>query len=78
MADARAILADGVNEVSLAEVGHRITQAASDASLIADVDMHSVHGGDSSFTLLQTDADGLTLMLAQFSPRETLTPKRAR
>ncbi len=70
MADARAILANGVNEASLADVGSRMAQAAADPGLVADADMNSLHGGDSSFTILQTDANGLTLMLAQFSPRE--------
>lgn len=70
IADARAILANGVNEASLADVGSRMAQAASDPTLVADVDMHSLHGGDSSFTILHTDANGLTLMLAQFSPDE--------
>lgn len=32
--------------------------------------MSSLHGSDSSFTILQSDPDGLTLMLARFSPVE--------
>lgn len=30
--------------------------------------MQSLHGSESSFTILQSDPDGLTLMLSRFSP----------
>jgi predicted metal-dependent enzyme (double-stranded beta helix superfamily) len=35
--------------------------------------MHSLHGSDASFKLLQSDPDGLTLMLARF-PESAETP----
>ena len=37
---------------------------------VPDAEMKSLHGGDSSFTVLQSDGDGLTLMLARFSAAE--------
>ena len=33
--------------------------------------MRSLHGGKTTSTILQTDADGLTLMLGRFAPEET-------
>jgi predicted metal-dependent enzyme (double-stranded beta helix superfamily) len=70
MNEARGILGPGVSPERLAEVGRRLAQAASQPGFIPDAELHSLHGGDSVATLIQTDADGLTLMLAQFSPGE--------
>jgi predicted metal-dependent enzyme (double-stranded beta helix superfamily) len=70
MDEARAILARGVNAERLTAVGHRLARAASQPGFIPDAELRSLHGGDSAASLLQTDPDGLTLMLGQFSPRE--------
>jgi predicted metal-dependent enzyme (double-stranded beta helix superfamily) len=70
MIEARAILARGVSTERLTEVGRRLAQGASQPGFIPDTELRSLHGGVSAATLIQTDPDGLTLMLGQFSPRE--------
>jgi predicted metal-dependent enzyme (double-stranded beta helix superfamily) len=70
MAKARGLLRAGVNEESLNAVGRLLAAASREPGFVQDSEMRSLHGGDSTFTILQTDADGLTLMLAKFSPVE--------
>jgi predicted metal-dependent enzyme (double-stranded beta helix superfamily) len=70
MAAARALLSGGVTEDSLGAVGRLLATASSEPGFVQESEMRSLHGGDSSFMLLQTDPDGLTLMLARFSPTE--------
>lgn len=70
MVQAREILAAGVTEERLRRVGELLAESSRTPGFINESEMRSLHGGDSSFTLLQTDADGLTLMLARFSPIE--------
>jgi len=70
MAEARDVLAPGVTEGRLLEVGRKLAQASREAGFFDAVGMRRLHGGDSSFTILQTDPDGLTLMLARFPPTE--------
>ena len=70
MAEARTLLADGVNDDTLNQVGRLLAESSREAGFIPETQMKALHGGDSSFTLLQTDRDGLTLMLARFSPIE--------
>jgi len=64
------MLSGGVTEDSLRGVGQLLAQSSSGPGFIQEREMLALHGGDSSFTLLQTDPDGLTLMLAHFSPHE--------
>jgi 3-mercaptopropionate dioxygenase len=73
MAKARELLAGGVTEESLAAVGQLLAESAPEAGFITEGEMRSLHGSESSFTLLQSDPDGLTLMLSRFSP-EAATP----
>jgi len=68
MVRARELLADGVDETSLDAVGELLAESAREAGFVPDAEMHSLHGSESSFTILQSDADGLTLMLSRFSP----------
>ena len=70
MAEAQKVLATGVTEEGLRAVGRRLAEAAREPGFVPDAEMRALHGGDSSFTLLQSNADGLTLMLAQFSHNE--------
>lgn len=70
MAQAREILAGGVTEERLRQVGEVLAAASREPGFIEASDMKSLHGGDSSATVLQSDADGLTLMLGRFSPTE--------
>ena len=67
MAQARKLLASGEG---LDAVGRLLAEESSKPGFLPDADMRSLHGGDSSFTILQTDPDGLTLMLAKFSAAE--------
>jgi predicted metal-dependent enzyme (double-stranded beta helix superfamily) len=70
MSRAREILAGGVTEESLQAVGRLLSTMSEDERFVPETEMRSLHGGDSSFSLLQSDPDGLTLMLARFSPAE--------
>lgn len=62
------MLSGGVTEDSLREIGQLLAHSSSAPGFVQEREMRALHGGDSSFTLLQTDPDGLTLMLARFSP----------
>ena len=70
MAEARRALAPGVSENSLDAVGRLLATASREPGFVPETEMRALHGGDSSFTILQNDPDGLTLMLARFSPVE--------
>ena len=70
MSEARAALAVGVSEESLAVVGRRLSEASQQASFLPDAELTSMHGSDSTATVLQTDPDGLTLVLGLFSAKE--------
>ncbi len=70
MAKARGLLASGVRENTLNEIGRLLSKSSREPGFAPDADMRTLHGGDSSFTIVQTDPDGLTLMLARFSPLE--------
>lgn len=67
MAEARELLASGAG---LDAVGRLLAAESRKPGFVPETDMRSLHGGDSSFTILQTDPDGLTLMLARFSAAE--------
>jgi len=73
MARARELLAGGVDETSLDAVGRLLAESSLEAGFVRDAEMKSLHGNESSFTILQTDPDGLTLMLSRFSP-DAATP----
>jgi 3-mercaptopropionate dioxygenase len=73
MSKARELLAGGVNEESLDAVGRLLAESSREAGFITEGKMRSLHGSESSFTLLQTDPDGMTLMLSRFSP-DAATP----
>ena len=73
MAQAREILAGGVTTEKLDTIGRRLVEASHEPGFVTDREMQTLHGSESSFTILQTDPDGLTLMLSRFSP-EAPTP----
>jgi predicted metal-dependent enzyme (double-stranded beta helix superfamily) len=73
MTRARELLADDVTEERLEAVGRLLVEASHEPGFVTDGEMRSLHGSESSFTILQSDADGLTLMLSRFSP-EAPTP----
>ena len=70
MDQARRLLAGGITVQSLGAVGSLLAGAARRPGFVPDNGMRALHGGDSMFTVLQSDPDGLTLMLARFSPKE--------
>jgi predicted metal-dependent enzyme (double-stranded beta helix superfamily) len=70
MAEARDLLAGGVTEDRLLQVGQKLSAASREPGFVDEGNMRRLHGGESSFTILQSDPDGLTLMLARFSPHE--------
>jgi predicted metal-dependent enzyme (double-stranded beta helix superfamily) len=73
MARARELLAGGISEKGLDAVGRLLAESSREPGFVAEGSMHALHGSDASFTILQTDADGLTLMLARF-PASGETP----
>lgn len=70
MAEARGLIALGVREHVLQEIGRQLSKASRRPGFVPDAEMRTLHGGESSFTVLRSDPDGLTLMLARFSPDE--------
>jgi predicted metal-dependent enzyme (double-stranded beta helix superfamily) len=64
------MLAEGVTEKSRTAVGRLLAQVSREPGFVPQSEMRALHGGNSTFTLLQSDADGMTLMLARFSPIE--------
>ena len=70
MAKARELLAGDVSETNRQAVGRLLAEQSRTPEFVPEAEMKSLHGGDSTFTILQTDADGLTLMLAKFSADE--------
>ena len=70
MVQARALLAGGVSEERLNAVGALLAEASSEPGFVPQVEMKSLHGSDTTSAVLQSDPDGLTLMLARFSAKE--------
>jgi 3-mercaptopropionate dioxygenase len=68
MTQARKLLAGGVTEDKLEAAGRLLTESSLEPGFVTEGEMTSLHGRESSFTILQTDPDGLTLMLSRFSP----------
>ena len=60
-------LANGVSDQSLAAVGRLLSAASQQMDFLPDAELKSMHGSDSTATVLQTDPDGLTLVLGLFS-----------
>jgi predicted metal-dependent enzyme (double-stranded beta helix superfamily) len=69
MTRARELLAGGVDEESLNAVGRLLADVSQESGFVGEGAMQSLHGSESFFTILQSDPDGLTLMLARFSPQ---------
>ena len=69
MAQARQLLADGVNAKSLDAIGHLLAEVSREPDFIPHTEMKTLHGGGATSAVLQTDPDGLTLMLGLFSPK---------
>jgi len=70
MAEAKEVLRGGATAENLHAVGTLLAKASAEPGFIPDAELHTLHGSESSFAILQTDADGLTLMLSRFSPQE--------
>jgi predicted metal-dependent enzyme (double-stranded beta helix superfamily) len=73
MTSARELLAGGVTDDSLHAVGLLLAESSREPGFVPAGDMRSLHGSGASFTLLQSDPDGLTLMLGRF-PESAETP----
>ena len=71
MGQAREILRGGVTSERLERVGELLSRAAQQPGFVTEGKMRALHGGVATSTILQSDADGLTLMLARFSAVET-------
>jgi predicted metal-dependent enzyme (double-stranded beta helix superfamily) len=69
MARARELLA-GAGEDAREQVAQLLVEESRKPGFVPEAEMRSLHGGDSTFTILQSDPDGLTLMLAKFSAEE--------
>jgi predicted metal-dependent enzyme (double-stranded beta helix superfamily) len=70
MVEARALLAPGVSESSLEAVGHRLADLGRAVDFAGESGLRAMHGSSSTSTILQSDPDGLTLMLGRFSDAE--------
>ena len=70
MSRARALLAAGADEAGRSAVGRLLAEESARPGFVPDAEMRSMHGSDSTFTILQSDSDGLTLMLAKFSAED--------
>jgi predicted metal-dependent enzyme (double-stranded beta helix superfamily) len=70
MARARDILSAGADEEARERVGRLLALESAKPGFIPKAEMSSLHGGDSTSTILQSDPDGLTLMLGRFSALE--------
>jgi predicted metal-dependent enzyme (double-stranded beta helix superfamily) len=66
MSKARELLAGGATESNREAVGRLLAEESRRPAFVPDAGMQSLHGSDSTFTILQSDEDGLTLMLARF------------
>ena len=71
MAKARDLLAGGVNEESLQAVGRLLSDSSREPGFFTEGEMRSLHGGATTSSVLQSDPDGLTLMVGRFAPDET-------
>jgi len=70
MGRARELLASGVDDASLNAVGRLLAEVSREPGFIPETEMKSLHGSDTTSVVLQTDSDGLTLMLGRFSAKE--------
>jgi len=70
MSRARELLRGGADEPRRELVGRLLAEESRKPGFVPEAEMESLHGGDSTFTILQSDGDGLTLMLARFSAVE--------
>jgi predicted metal-dependent enzyme (double-stranded beta helix superfamily) len=68
MTQARRLLGGEVTAEKLEAVGRLLANSSAEPGFVTEGEMQSLHGSESSFTILQTDPDGLTLMLSRFSP----------
>jgi predicted metal-dependent enzyme (double-stranded beta helix superfamily) len=73
MTQARQLLAGGVTTEKLETIGRLLARSSHEPGFVTDTEMQTLHGSESSFTILQSDPDGMTLMLSRFSP-EAPTP----
>lgn len=69
MLRARAELAGGVTLERLNRVGRLLSEIAHSPAAFDTPELRAMHGTDSGASVLQTDADGLTLVLGKFSHR---------
>jgi len=70
MGRARELLASGADDASLNAVGRLLAEVSREPGFIPQTEMKSLHGSDTTSAMLQTDSDGLTLMLGKFSAKE--------
>ncbi|HYM95667.1 MAG TPA: hypothetical protein VET26_00060 [Candidatus Sulfotelmatobacter sp.] len=73
MSEARELLSGEVSEDSLRAVGKLLAVVSAEPGFVPEGEMRGLHGGTAAFRILQSDPDGLTLMLARFR-RDEETP----
>ncbi len=67
MEEARSILSGGISADALNRVGELMSSAVREPGLLPDASLRVMHQSDSSAAVLQSDADGMTLVLGGFS-----------
>jgi len=70
MAEAHVLLEAGVTESSLEALGRRMAELGRNADFAKESGLRAMHGSSSTSTVLQSDPDGLTLILGSFSHAE--------
>jgi predicted metal-dependent enzyme (double-stranded beta helix superfamily) len=70
MSRAREMLAGGVNHETLNAVGRLLAEVSREPGFVPETRMKSLHGGNTTSAILQSDPDGLTLMVGRFSAKE--------
>ena len=58
----------GVRDNILKQIGKELAKASREPGFVPEAEMRALHGSESSFTILRSDPDGLTLMYSRFSP----------
>jgi predicted metal-dependent enzyme (double-stranded beta helix superfamily) len=69
MVEVRSMLTQGVNRPALTRVGELLATTFARSEFSPEASLRAMHKSDSSASLMQSDPDGLTLVLAEFSAK---------
>lgn len=67
MVEARSLLAAGLDSKTLTRVGELLATSFARSGFSPEASLRAMHQSDSSASVLQSDPDGLTLVLGEFS-----------